>query len=88
VSNLLLFTIPGFLTLLILEQEHQLPGSTTFNPLRIAVHEVVAIARDVRQSRGLHSALGFLFAPPGWSPDGSSRTAAELRRGLKPHSSV
>jgi sterol desaturase/sphingolipid hydroxylase (fatty acid hydroxylase superfamily) len=61
---------------------------TTFSPLRIAVHEFVAIARDLGQSRTLGSALGYLFAPPGWSPDGSSRTAAELRRGLKPHSQV
>jgi sterol desaturase/sphingolipid hydroxylase (fatty acid hydroxylase superfamily) len=61
---------------------------TTFNPLRIAVHEVVAIAQDLRKSRSLRSALGYLFAPPGWSPDGSSRTAAELRRELPPHSNV
>ena len=61
---------------------------TTFNPLRIAVHEVVAIARDLGKTRSLRSALGYLFAPPGWSPDGSSRTAAQLRRGLKPHSSA
>jgi sterol desaturase/sphingolipid hydroxylase (fatty acid hydroxylase superfamily) len=61
---------------------------TTFNPLRIAVHEVVAIAQDLRKSRSLRSALCYLFAPPGWSPDGSSRTATELRRELPPHSNV
>ena len=57
---------------------------TSFNPLWIAVHEFVALARDVRHSGSLRAAWGYLFAPPGWSPDGSSRTAAELRRGLKP----
>jgi sterol desaturase/sphingolipid hydroxylase (fatty acid hydroxylase superfamily) len=56
---------------------------TTFNPLRIAVHEIVDIARDVRRARSLRSALGYLFLPPGWSPDGSTQTAAQLRRGLK-----
>lgn len=61
---------------------------TTFNPLRIAVHEVVAIAQDLRNTHSLRDALGYLFAPPGWSPDGSSRTAAELRRGLEPQSRV
>ena len=59
---------------------------TTFNPLRIAVHEVVAMAHDLRRARSLRSRLGYLFAPPGWSPDGSSRTAAELRRGSAPSS--
>ncbi len=52
----------------------------TFNPLRIAVHELVALARDVRRATSLRSALGYVFAPPGWSPDGTSLTAAQLRR--------
>lgn len=58
----------------------------SFNPFWIAVHEFVAIARDLRGSASLRVALAFLFAPPGWSPDGSSLTAAELRRQLKPPS--
>ncbi len=57
----------------------------TFNPLRIAVHELVAVARDLRRAKTFRGALGYLFAPPGWSPDGSSLTAAQLRRGLKSH---
>ena len=55
---------------------------TTYNPLRIAVHEFVAIARDLGRARSLKAALGYLFAPPGWSPDGSTLTADQLRRGL------
>jgi sterol desaturase/sphingolipid hydroxylase (fatty acid hydroxylase superfamily) len=54
----------------------------TFNPLRIATHELCSMLRDVRRARGLREALGYLLAPPGWSPDGSSLTAAELRRAL------
>jgi sterol desaturase/sphingolipid hydroxylase (fatty acid hydroxylase superfamily) len=61
---------------------------TTFNPLRIAVHEVVAIAQDLRKARSLRHAFGYLFAPPGWSPDGSSRTAAQQRRALEPDSGI
>jgi sterol desaturase/sphingolipid hydroxylase (fatty acid hydroxylase superfamily) len=53
---------------------------TTFNPLRIAVHEFVDIARDVRRAPSLGAALGYIFAPPGWSHDGSSLTADQLRR--------
>jgi len=52
---------------------------TTFNPLRVAVHEFAAIARDVARAGSLRSALGYLFEPPGWSPDGSSLTANQLR---------
>ena len=55
---------------------------STFNPLRIAVHEFTAIARDLGQARDLRSVLGYLLGPPGWSPDGSSKTAAQLRRDL------
>jgi sterol desaturase/sphingolipid hydroxylase (fatty acid hydroxylase superfamily) len=56
---------------------------TTFNPLRIAIHEFRDLARDVRRARSLRSALGYAFAPPGWSPDGTSLTAAQLRRTRK-----
>jgi len=55
----------------------------TFNPLRIALHEFAAIARDVRRAGSLGARWGYLFAPPGWSPDGSSLTAAQLRRASK-----
>jgi len=56
----------------------------SFNPLKIAVHEFVSLAHDVRRSGSLRVAFAYLFAPPGWSPDGSSLTAAELRRQLEP----
>jgi sterol desaturase/sphingolipid hydroxylase (fatty acid hydroxylase superfamily) len=49
----------------------------TFNILRVAFHEWVSIAQDlVRQPR---HALGWLFGPPGWSPDGSRESSAKLR---------
>jgi sterol desaturase/sphingolipid hydroxylase (fatty acid hydroxylase superfamily) len=53
---------------------------TTFNPLRVAVHEVAALARDVKGASTARAVLGYLFAPPGWSPDGTSSTAAQMRR--------
>ena len=64
----------------------------THNPLRVAVHEMVALARDVSKAGSWRAALGYLLAPPGWSPDGSTLTAAQLRRALpalpekQPHS--
>ena len=53
----------------------------TFNPLRIGFHEFAAIGRDLRRAPTLRAKLGYLFAPPGWSHDGSSLTATQLRRG-------
>jgi sterol desaturase/sphingolipid hydroxylase (fatty acid hydroxylase superfamily) len=52
----------------------------TFNPLRIAFHELAAIGRDVRRAPTLHAKLGYALAPPGWSHDGSSFTATQLQR--------
>jgi len=53
---------------------HQL---ATFNLLRVAFHEWIGIGRDiVREPR---HALGWLFGPPGWSPDGSRDTSRALK---------
>jgi sterol desaturase/sphingolipid hydroxylase (fatty acid hydroxylase superfamily) len=51
----------------------------TYAPLDIAFHEWAAMLRDVRSARTLRARLGYLLRPPGWSPDGSTLTAAELR---------
>jgi len=51
----------------------------TFNLVKIGFHELVAIARDVRRAPTLRAKLGYIFAPPGWSHDGSTQTAGELR---------
>jgi sterol desaturase/sphingolipid hydroxylase (fatty acid hydroxylase superfamily) len=51
----------------------------SFNPLRIAVHELVAIARDVGAAPGIAAKLKYVFGRPGWSHDGSRHTSDELR---------
>jgi sterol desaturase/sphingolipid hydroxylase (fatty acid hydroxylase superfamily) len=51
----------------------------TFNPLRIAFHEWVAMGRDLLVAP--RYALGYLVGPPGWSHDGSRQTSRQLRRG-------
>ncbi|WP_374570038.1 sterol desaturase family protein [Phenylobacterium sp.] len=51
----------------------------TFNPLRVAFHEWAAIARDLAKSRSPGEAAGYVFGPPGWSPDGSRETSAMLK---------
>jgi sterol desaturase/sphingolipid hydroxylase (fatty acid hydroxylase superfamily) len=52
----------------------------TFNPLRIAAHEWFAVAGDLRKARSLRDAAGFVFGPPGWSPDGSRETSDSIKQ--------
>ena len=52
---------------------------TTFNPVMIAFHEWIGIARDLRGARSPREVLGYLFGPPGWSPDGSRMTSAMIK---------
>jgi len=54
----------------------------TFDPLRIAFHEWRAMLRKAFGARSVGEAVRYLLLPPGWSPDGSTRTARELRREL------
>lgn len=39
----------------------------TYNPVRVAFHEYVAIGRDWRAARGLREKAGLLVRRPGWS---------------------
>lgn len=70
------------------EEEHRLEepvvyGITTNietnNPFRIATHEYVSLIQDVAKAPGLRAKLGYIFGPPGWSHDGSTRTAKQMR---------
>ncbi len=51
----------------------------TLNPVKIAFHEYAAIWHDVRNAKSWRDALGYVFLPPGWSPDGSRKTSRQLR---------
>ena len=65
------------------ERERVVYGLTkniaTYAPLRVAFHEWTAMIRAALRPAPLATRLAYVFAPPGWSPDGSTRTAAELR---------
>ena len=52
---------------------------TTFNPLMIAFHEWIGIFKDLAHAKSLKDAAGYLFGPPGWSPDGSRMTSAMIK---------
>jgi sterol desaturase/sphingolipid hydroxylase (fatty acid hydroxylase superfamily) len=51
----------------------------SFNPLRIALHEWVAIGRDMRAATSWRERLVYLLGAPGRCFDGSRRTTDELR---------
>jgi hypothetical protein len=51
----------------------------SYNPVRIAFKEWMDLGRDVRTAPGWKSKLRYVFAPPGWSHDGRSKTAQEMR---------
>jgi sterol desaturase/sphingolipid hydroxylase (fatty acid hydroxylase superfamily) len=65
------------------ERERPVYGLTTnvdtFSPLRLAFHEWIAMFRAARRPAPLATRLAWIFAPPGWSPDGSTKTAQQLR---------
>jgi len=54
----------------------------TVNPFRIAFHAWADLFRDMRSARDWREAAAYSLRPPGWSPDGSSFTSAQLRRAL------
>jgi sterol desaturase/sphingolipid hydroxylase (fatty acid hydroxylase superfamily) len=55
----------------------------SYNPFRIAFHEWAAMWRDVRRAPDWRARLGYVFAPPGWSHDGSTLTADQMRARLE-----
>jgi sterol desaturase/sphingolipid hydroxylase (fatty acid hydroxylase superfamily) len=42
----------------------------TFNPVRVATHEYIAIWRDIKAARNWRAIFGHLFRGPGWQPAG------------------
>jgi sterol desaturase/sphingolipid hydroxylase (fatty acid hydroxylase superfamily) len=51
----------------------------SYNPLWVAFHEWVGIARDVMKAPTIAAAMGYIFAPPGWQPDGEGWTSKQLQ---------
>ena len=50
-----------------------------FNLFHVAFHEWIGIGKDLLKARSLREVTGYLFGPPGWSPDGSRDTSATLK---------
>lgn len=58
------------------------PVANHDHPVKIIFHEWQNIGKDVKQKLPLTIRLKYLFMPPGWSHDGSSKTAKQLRKEL------
>ncbi len=55
---------------------------STFNPIKIAMHEWQAIWRDLRQPNPVAVRLAYVFRAPGWSHDGSRKTVKQMQQKL------
>lgn len=55
----------------------------SYNPLHIAFHEWRALFRDVGRAPSFREKLRYLFAPPGYSHDGSTLTSRQLQSKLQ-----
>jgi sterol desaturase/sphingolipid hydroxylase (fatty acid hydroxylase superfamily) len=58
------------------------PLDNPHHPLKIVFHEWQSIGTDLRKKTSFANKLKYIFMPPGWSHDGSSKTARELRKGF------
>jgi sterol desaturase/sphingolipid hydroxylase (fatty acid hydroxylase superfamily) len=56
---------------------------STFNPFKIAFSEWAAMFRKAFTCGSFSNAIRYLVNPPGWSHDGSSKTAKQLREELR-----
>jgi len=53
---------------------------TSNNPLRVVFQQWIDILRDLRTAKNAREVGGYLFAPPGWQPDGNGPTTENLRK--------
>ncbi|HRD38579.1 MAG TPA: sterol desaturase family protein [Bacteroidia bacterium] len=54
----------------------------TYNPLTMVFHEWKAIYNDLKKQTSFKNKLMYVFGPPGWSHDGSTKTSTQLRQEL------
>lgn len=55
----------------------------TYNPLTMVFHEWKAIWNDLKKQTSFKNKLMYVFGPPGWSHDGSTKTSSQLREELR-----
>ena len=55
------------------------PVANAANPLKIIFHEWQNMIRDVQKKTSFSNKIKYIFMPPGWSHDGSTKTARQMR---------
>lgn len=55
----------------------------SYNPWVILTHEYVNIWKDMKKSKKLKDKLMYIFGPPGWSHDGSTKTVRQMQQEMK-----
>ena len=58
------------------------PVDNINHPVKMILHEWQQIGRDITQDLPISTRLKYLFMPPGWSHNGSSQTARQMRNHL------
>jgi len=58
-----------------------------YNPISMVFHEWTNIFKDLRKVNSIKDKFMYVFGPPGWSHDGSTKTSSQLREELKMKSS-
>ncbi len=58
-------------------------GPQSVNPIEANTHEFKGIWNDMKKSPKLLDKLKYIFYPPGWSHDNSSKTAKQLQQELR-----
>jgi sterol desaturase/sphingolipid hydroxylase (fatty acid hydroxylase superfamily) len=58
------------------------PVENQDHPIKIIFHEWQQIGKDISKKVPFGTRLKYLFMPPGWSHDGSTKTARQMRQGL------
>lgn len=53
-----------------------------YHPIQIIIHEWQQMFRDVKGKTSWKNKLKYIFMPPGWSHDGKTKTARQLRKEL------
>jgi sterol desaturase/sphingolipid hydroxylase (fatty acid hydroxylase superfamily) len=65
------------------EEERPVYGLTknisTYNPVRIAFKEWMDMFNQALRSRSVRHGINYIIRPPGWSHDGSSKIASQMR---------
>ena len=56
------------------------PLESSRNPLVVNFSPWIGLAKDLASARSLHEVWMYLFAPPGWRPNGEGLTTADIRR--------